>query len=64
MLTSFFTAISEAIAARKAYYTTISELSKLGDRDLQDLGIDRTEIYRVAAESAIKRINPYQVKVS
>ena len=36
----------------KRYNASIRELSSLGDRELADLGISRSEIPRVAWESA------------
>ena len=54
-LTSLFTTISQAIKARNAYHNTVWELNRLTDRDLRDLGISRSDIHRVAAESARKR---------
>ena len=35
------------------YHRTVAELSALGDRELADLGIDRTDIRRIARTSAI-----------
>ena len=52
---SLFTTIGQAIKARNAYHNTVWELSSLSDRDLKDLGISRSDIHRVAAESAAKR---------
>ena len=37
---------------RKVYRTTFSELSRLTDRDLRDLGLIRADIRRVAMEAA------------
>jgi uncharacterized protein YjiS (DUF1127 family) len=34
------------------YDTSVRELSRLGDRELADIGINRTEIARVAWENA------------
>lgn len=56
-LTSLFTTIGQAIQARNSYHNTVHELNRLTDRDLKDLGISRSDIHRVAAESAFKRIN-------
>lgn len=51
-LRSFFEhrldAFREARARRKAYRTTYSELSRLSDRELQDLGLHRSMIKRLA----------------
>jgi uncharacterized protein YjiS (DUF1127 family) len=36
----------------RRYDSSVRELSRLGDRDLADIGISRSEIYRVAWEHA------------
>ena len=46
------TQIQTALAKRKVYHATHSELSALSDRDLQDLGILRGDINRLAREAA------------
>ena len=53
---TIFTAIGEAIAAQRTYFHTVSELNRLGDKELNDLGINRVDIYKVAAESAMQLI--------
>jgi uncharacterized protein YjiS (DUF1127 family) len=40
------------IQAWKRYNKSLSELSRLGDRELADIGISRSDIPRVAWESA------------
>jgi len=52
MIAKFLEKAQEAISARRRYMTTLRELYKLSDRELSDLGIDRSEIDRVARESA------------
>ena len=42
------TAIAETIRRRRNMNHTISELNKLNDRDLQDIGIHRSQIESVA----------------
>jgi uncharacterized protein YjiS (DUF1127 family) len=42
----------QALAKRKVYRATYSELSALTDRDLGDLGIPRSSIKRLAMEAA------------
>ena len=42
------TAIAETIRRRRNMNQTISELNKLNDRDLQDIGIHRSQIESVA----------------
>ena len=37
------------IQAFREYHRNVNELSKLSDRELADIGIDRSEISRVAA---------------
>ncbi|MBT8169464.1 DUF1127 domain-containing protein [Ruegeria litorea] len=44
--------MQHALARRKAYRATHHELSTLTDRDLQDLGIPRSNIKRLAMEAA------------
>lgn len=44
--------IRQALAKRKVYRATLSELSALSDRDLNDLGISRSNIKRLALEAA------------
>jgi uncharacterized protein YjiS (DUF1127 family) len=38
----------EAIALRRRYYKTYDELSRLNDRDLADIGINRSMIDQIA----------------
>jgi uncharacterized protein YjiS (DUF1127 family) len=45
-------AIVRFIQTWKRYNASMRELSNLGDRELADLGISRSEIPRVAWESA------------
>ncbi len=47
--------IGQALARRKVYRATFSELSALTDRDLKDLGIPRSNIKRIAMEAAYGR---------
>lgn len=44
--------MTQALATRKVYRKTFFELSTLTDRDLQDLGISRSNIKRIAMEAA------------
>lgn len=44
--------IRQALAKRRVYRTTLSELAALTDRDLRDLGIPRSHIKRLALEAA------------
>ncbi len=44
--------IVEAVAARKVYRTTLTELQALDNRDLTDLGISRSMIKSIAYEAA------------
>ena len=43
---------SPAMAARKVYRTTLTELQALDNRDLADLGISRSMIRSIAHEAA------------
>jgi uncharacterized protein YjiS (DUF1127 family) len=55
-LTDRFAALREdfetALTKRRAYSTTLNELSALSDRDLADLGLHRSGIKAVALEAA------------
>ncbi len=44
--------VSEALARRKVYRQTLAELRALSGRELDDLGIHRSMITRVAYEAA------------
>ena len=44
--------LAEAMAARKVYRTTLTELQSLDNRDLADLGISRSMIKGIALEAA------------
>ncbi|SEM53892.1 Uncharacterized conserved protein YjiS, DUF1127 family [Loktanella fryxellensis] len=44
--------ITDALAARKVYRTTLTELQALDNRDLADLGISRSMIKSIAYEAA------------
>jgi uncharacterized protein YjiS (DUF1127 family) len=48
----FLSTIIERLNAYIRYRETVRELSKLTDRELDDLGITRTEIRTVAREHA------------
>lgn len=54
--TTFFTTITNAVRARNSYHDTVWELNRLTDKELSDIGISRSDIYRVAAESAFARL--------
>lgn len=44
--------IRARMARRKVYNTTFRELAALSDRELADLGLNRTEIRRIAWQAA------------
>ncbi|MGJ8628225.1 MAG: DUF1127 domain-containing protein [Sulfitobacter sp.] len=44
----------EASLRRTKYRQTYAELSVLSDRDLNDIGIDRSDIRRLATEESMK----------
>jgi uncharacterized protein YjiS (DUF1127 family) len=48
MKRNMLTALAETIRRRRNMNHTISELNKLNDRDLQDIGIHRSQIESVA----------------
>jgi uncharacterized protein YjiS (DUF1127 family) len=54
MFKEWFDAWLDEIYANKRYYATISELSKLTDKELTDLGIKRSEIPFLAMKNCRK----------
>jgi len=50
-----FASIVRFIRDWKRYNTSVRELSRLGDRELADIGINRSEIARVAWASSHQR---------
>ena len=44
--------IKEAIERRRVFNQTLYELQSLGDRDLSDLGMSRSDLVSVAREAA------------
>ncbi|MEN8709889.1 MAG: DUF1127 domain-containing protein [Paracoccaceae bacterium] len=48
-----FDGIAEKAQRRAAYKKTVNELSALTDRELNDLGIARTEIAAIAAKAVL-----------
>lgn len=44
--------LTEKVAKRKTYRTTLNELRDLSDRDLADLGLSRSMIKGIALEAA------------
>ncbi|MEP1198444.1 DUF1127 domain-containing protein [Tateyamaria sp.] len=53
-IADYFHTAAARHAKRRIYKTTLGELSALGNRDLADLGINRSEIKRLAWEAAEK----------
>lgn len=49
---SFFKGLREARHRRSVFRQTLRELNALSNRDLEDMGIHRSMITRVAAEAA------------
>ncbi len=49
-----FAALVRLIQEWKRYNRSLSELSRLGDRELADIGISRSDIPRLAWKSAHK----------
>jgi uncharacterized protein YjiS (DUF1127 family) len=49
---TMFAALVRFIREWKRYNQSLSELSRLGDRELADIGISRSDITRVAWNSA------------
>jgi len=50
-----FAAIVRFIREWKTYNRSLSELSRLGDRELADIGISRSDIPRLAWSAAHKK---------
>ncbi len=48
----YFAAAAERRAIRRSYRTTLAELQTLSNRELADLGLHRSELRRIAWESA------------
>ena len=53
-IASWFKGIRKTMELNRAARITIKELSKLSDRELNDMGISRGEIYNVAHSSVWK----------
>ena len=51
-ISAFFADLSERSARHTTYRKTVSELSELTDRELNDLGISRAMITNIAHEAA------------
>ena len=47
-----FTSIVRFLRSWKRYNQSINELNRLGDRELADIGISRSDIVRVAWQSS------------
>ena len=43
------------LRARRAYWSTVQELSDYSDRELHDIGIDRADIHKIARVAARER---------
>ena len=50
----FFSRLAEAFARRRVYNRTYAELNALSTRELDDLGISRSMISRLAYEAAFE----------
>jgi uncharacterized protein YjiS (DUF1127 family) len=50
-----FTTLVRLIREWKRYSRSINELNRLGDRELADIGISRSDIQRVAWNAATQR---------
>jgi uncharacterized protein YjiS (DUF1127 family) len=47
-----FSSVTRFLEQRRLYWNVINELSHYSDRDLQDLGISRSDISSIAREAA------------
>jgi uncharacterized protein YjiS (DUF1127 family) len=52
MIAMFLSGFFRFLRQWRAYDASLRELSRLGDRELADIGINRSEIARVAWENA------------
>jgi uncharacterized protein YjiS (DUF1127 family) len=50
-ITTMFLSLIRMIQAFREYHRNLDELSQLSDRELADIGLDRSDIKRVAAGS-------------
>ncbi|MCF8476513.1 MAG: DUF1127 domain-containing protein [Pseudolabrys sp.] len=50
-----FASLVRFIQEWKRYNRSLSELNRLGDRELSDIGISRSDIHRVAWQAAHRR---------
>ncbi len=55
LFVSFFAELRDSIARRRVYNKTYAELSQLSSRELDDLGISRSMISRLAYEAAYEK---------
>ena len=51
-LSNWLSDVAETLARRRMARTTYTELSSLGDRELRDLGMTRSDLRRVARDAA------------
>lgn len=52
MIVEFITTVANVIAAARVERATIKELNNLSDRDLDDIGISRSDIPYIAKQEA------------
>jgi uncharacterized protein YjiS (DUF1127 family) len=57
MLIALVEYISQKVRQQLRYNRTVSELSMLSDRDLQDLNINRCDIERIARDSVVFKVS-------
>ncbi|MCK0149081.1 DUF1127 domain-containing protein [Marivita sp. S6314] len=53
-LSAYITDFRAALARRKVYRNTLNELRTLGPRELDDLGLNRSMLKRIAYQAAYK----------
>ncbi|MGB3177664.1 MAG: DUF1127 domain-containing protein [Albidovulum sp.] len=51
-ISAFVTSLRDSRHRFKMYRQTVNELSSLSDRELHDLGLNRSSIYAIATEAA------------
>jgi uncharacterized protein YjiS (DUF1127 family) len=57
MVTALVEYISQKVRQQLRYNRTVNELSMLSDRDLQDLGVNRYDIERIARDSVAFKVS-------
>jgi uncharacterized protein YjiS (DUF1127 family) len=54
-MTQFVSAFVQWTKDTARYYNTVYELSRLSERELQDLGLTRSEIILIASQQSVRK---------